>query len=130
MKRALGPAGKADDWIENRRPDREIKRLVRAKAHLRRQVAVDNLRKDASALSLADVAARIQKASAAKDDACKRGDELVPRKFTQFFADKPPPENLVPLRKYTLPREMEDIFTKAISRAKQRECCRPRWIPN
>ena len=49
VKRALGPAGKADDWIEKRRLDREIKRLVRARAHLRRQVTVDNLRKDASA---------------------------------------------------------------------------------
>ena len=109
MKRALGPAGKADGWIEKRRLDREIKRLVRAKAHLRKKVAVDNLRRDSSALSLADVAARIQKASAAADDACRRGDELVPRKFTQFFADKPPPESLVALRKYTLPREMEGI---------------------
>ena len=77
--------------MEKRRLDRKIKRLVRAKTHLRRQVIVDNLRKDANALSLADVAARIKKVSAATDDASKRGDELVPRKFTQFFADKPPP---------------------------------------
>jgi len=106
VKRALGPAGKADDWLEKRRLDREIKRLVRAKAHLRRQITVENLRKDASALSLADVAARIQKASAVTDDACRRGDELIPRDFTKFFADKPPPASLVTLRKYTMPSEM------------------------
>jgi len=129
VKRALGPAGKAADWLEKRRLDREIKRLVRAKAHLRRQVTADNLRKDASALSLADVAARIQKASAVTDDACKRGDELVPREFTKFFADKPPPASLVPLRKYTLPREMEGIFLNAIRRAKKGKAAGPDGVP-
>ena len=69
--------------MEKRRLDREIKRLVHAKTHLRRQVIVDNLRKDAIALSIAGVAARIRKVSAATNCASKRGDELVPRKFTQ-----------------------------------------------
>lgn len=40
VKRAPGPAGTAQDWREKLRIDRDIKRLVRAKAHLRRQVAV------------------------------------------------------------------------------------------
>ena len=50
VKIALGPNGKAADWLEKRPLDREIKRLVRAKKHLRRQVIVDSLRKDANAL--------------------------------------------------------------------------------
>ena len=129
MKRALGPAGKADDWLEKRRLDREIKRLVRAKAHLRRQITVENLRKDASALSLADVAARIQKASAVSDDACRRGNELIPRDFTKFFADKPPPASLVTLRKYTMPSEMEGIYCDAIRRAKKGKAAGPDGVP-
>ena len=35
VKRALGPNGKAADWMEKRRLDREIKRLLGAKTHLR-----------------------------------------------------------------------------------------------
>ena len=61
VKRALGPTGNAADWQEKRRLDREIKRLVRAKAHLRRQTIVQNLPEDTSSLSLADVAACIKK---------------------------------------------------------------------
>ena len=44
------------------------------------------LLKDAIALSLADVAARIKKANAETEDAGKRGEELVPREFTESFA--------------------------------------------
>ena len=80
---------------------------------------MDNLRKDANALSLADVAARIKKVIAATDDARKRGDELVPQTFTQFVADKSPPASLVSLRKYKLPREMEATFAAAIRKAKK-----------
>ena len=116
--------------MEKRRLDREIKRLVSAKTHLRRQVIVDNLRKDANALSIADVAARIKKVSAATNDDSKRGDELVPRNFTQFFADKPPPARLVSLRKYKLLREMEATFSEAIRKAKKRKSRRPRWSAN
>ena len=54
-----------------------IKRLVRAKKHLRRQVIVDNLQKDANALSTADVAARIKKVRAATNDATSRSYKSV-----------------------------------------------------
>ena len=60
---------------------------------------MDSLRKDANALSIADVAARVKNVSAERNDASKRGYELVPRKFAQIFADKPPPASLVSLRK-------------------------------
>lgn len=54
--RALGAGGNARNWMENRRLDRETMCVVRAKAHLLRRVSVDNLRKESSSLSLADVA--------------------------------------------------------------------------
>lgn len=119
LKWALGPVGTAQNWCEKRRVDREIRRLVRSKAHLRRQVAADNLRKDASALSIAGFAERIQKARAATEDARKKCDELALREFTELFADKQPPASIVPLRKYTVPPEMEGIFCDAIRRAKK-----------
>ena len=78
-KRALGSAGTAAHWREKIRLNRDIKRLVRVKAHLRRQAVVHDLRKDASALSLEYVAARIKNANAATENSEKRGDELVPR---------------------------------------------------
>ena len=129
VRRALSEKGTAEDWKEKRRLDREIKRLVRAKAHLRRQTTIDSLRKDASALSLADVAARIKKVQDATDDASRLGDELKPRDFTEFFADKPAPQNLVALRKYTLPTEMEKIYRQAIRRAKKGKAAGPDGVP-
>ena len=129
VKRAMGKNGTAADWLEKRRLDREIKRLVRAKAHLLRQVAVDNLRKNASSLSLADVAARVRKISATSKDADKLGDELIPRDFTKFFVDKPKPKSSVKLRKFTLPREMENIFAMAIRSAKKGKAAGPDGVP-
>lgn len=119
VRRSLSSKGKATDWLEKRRLGREIKRLLRAKAHLRIQVAMEKLRKDVRSLSLSDVAVRIKKVHAATDDASRLVDELKPRDFTEFFADKPTPKSLITLRKYTLPVEMERICRQAIRRAKK-----------
>ena len=129
VRRALSEKGTAEDWKVKRRLDREIKRLVRAKAHLRRQTTIDSLRKDASALSLADVAARIKKIQDATNDASRIGEELNPRDFTKFFADKPAPTHMVALRKYTLPAEMEEIYRQAIRRAKKGKAAGPDGVP-
>ena len=53
----------------------------------------------------------------------------MPRKFTQFFADKPPPASLVSLRKYKLPREMEDTFDAAVRKAKKGKAAGPDGVP-
>lgn len=45
VRRALSTENKTADWEEKRRLDCEIKRIFRKKAHLRRQVIFDNLRK-------------------------------------------------------------------------------------
>lgn len=78
--------------------------MVLVKTHLRRNVTINDLRKDASALSLADVSASIKKALEATEDTCKRNYELVPQNITPFFAGKPLPKILVSLRKCTLQR--------------------------
>ena len=129
VRRALSVHGKAEDWMEKRRLDREIKRLVRARTHLRRQVVANNLRKTSSSLSIADVAARIEKVHAAADNASRLGDELKPRDFTEYFANKPTPKSLIALRKYTLPREMEKLFRKAIRKAKKGKAAGPDGVP-
>lgn len=51
------------------------------------------------------------------DYAGRLGDALRPRDFTGFFAENPPPQIRVPLRKYTLPIEMEKTYRQAITRA-------------
>ena len=74
----MSEEGTADDRKKKRRLDREIKRLVREKAHLRRQITVDSLRKDASALYLAGITAIIKKIHDATDDASRLGDKFKP----------------------------------------------------
>lgn len=129
VRRALSPDGKAENWIEKNRLDREIKPPVQAQACFRRQITVDSLRKDASSISLADVAARIKKVNAASDVAQILGKELNPREFTEFFADKSTLKTLVALRKYSLPAQMENIYSQAISRAKKEKVADPDGVP-
>lgn len=95
--------------MEKRSLNREIKRFLGAKAHLRRLITVEDLLKDSRSFFLSEVAARNKKIHDATDGASRLGDELKPRNFTEFFADKPDPQSLVALRKYTLPVEIKTI---------------------
>lgn len=65
----------------------EIQRLVREKEHIRRKITFENVRRDASLLSLANVAAKIAKHYSASDEVSGLGDEINPRAFTEFFSD-------------------------------------------
>lgn len=127
--RAMSTEEKASDWVEKRGLDREIRRLFLAKAHLRRQVTVENLRKYARYLSLSDVAARIKKITAAMYDARRIWEDLKPRDFTEFFADKSFQKMLVTLRKYMMPREMEKIYRQGIRIAKKSKASGPEGVP-
>lgn len=114
---------KSGRLVEKRRPDRDIKRLVRERAHLRRKVAVTTCGRTPARAprikSLADVAARMETVHAAPNDAGRLGKELNLRDFTEFFAAKLTPKSPIALRRHTLPREMENLYRHAIRKAKK-----------
>lgn len=84
--------------MKKQRLDREIKRLVREKAKLFRQVTVDSLQKKASSPSLANDEERINNFKTATNEVCRLGDELKPRNFTRVFSAKTSPKSLIVLR--------------------------------
>lgn len=65
----------------------------------------------------------------ASDEASRLGDELKPRKFIEFFADKPALNALITLRKFSLPAKMENIYSKAIRRTKKGKASEPDGVP-
>lgn len=71
---------------------------------------VEKLRKNASFLSLAYVAAILKEVKPATYDASRLGEELKARDFPSFLFAKPAPKSPIALPKYKLPREMEKLY--------------------
>lgn len=109
---------RAADLLKKKRLDRKVKHFMKARAHLRTQITLVVLQKYTSFLSIAEVTVRIKKIHTARNDMSRLGDEFNPRHFTEFFADKFLPELLFALQKFSMPREMEKTYRRAIRRAK------------
>lgn len=113
---------------EARRINLLIRRTLKQNKHAQREALASDLRQAANTRDSAAVA-RVLRSQQAASATAGLGEALNPVDLTTFFADKPEPDQSVPLRHFDLPESFRLALLTAIVKAKCRKAPGPDGIP-
>lgn len=104
---------------EVRRLTKLIARLLKQQRHVEREDTRSRLAKAASSRDAATAAKIIKTFQRQAAEADIKGEALDPTAFTEFFTDKPQPEESVPLQHFELDEGFRETLRLAIRKAKK-----------